>query len=225
MKVTSVEVDILQVACRTSYSAGGRQVTSNWHVLARVTTADGVQGMATLSHSDRGWRRCRPGDAGTQLPARRHARPRVEAAWSAWPVWATGLALEDSCIMPSRLRYCPVGCRWENAGQPLYRLLGDTASPASPTPAMGYGTVCHSTNWRNRPVAMYRTGIPPSKAPRAMRHARSRGTPGTGGQDRPWARGAYPGRCPQKLAAAAGHAERPRLQEAGITLARRTPYS
>ena len=40
MKVTSVEVDILQVPVARPYSAGGRQVTSNWHVLARVTTAD-----------------------------------------------------------------------------------------------------------------------------------------------------------------------------------------
>jgi len=44
VKVTSVEVDILQVPVARPYSAGGRQVTSNWHVLARVTTSDGVQG-------------------------------------------------------------------------------------------------------------------------------------------------------------------------------------
>ena len=44
MKVTSVEVDVLQVPVARPYSAGGRQVTSNWHVLARVTTSAGVQG-------------------------------------------------------------------------------------------------------------------------------------------------------------------------------------
>src|SRR5262245_66427635 len=44
VKVSSVEVDILQVPVARPYSAGGRQVTGNWHVLARVTTSDGVQG-------------------------------------------------------------------------------------------------------------------------------------------------------------------------------------
>src|SRR5438309_7451566 len=44
VKVTSVEVDVLQVPVARPYSAGGRQVTSNWHVLARITTSAGVQG-------------------------------------------------------------------------------------------------------------------------------------------------------------------------------------
>ena len=44
VQVTRVDVDILEVPVARPYSAGGRQVTGNWHVLARVTTSDGVQG-------------------------------------------------------------------------------------------------------------------------------------------------------------------------------------
>ena len=44
MQVRSVEVDTLFVPVARPYSAGGRQVTGNWHVLARLTTSDGVQG-------------------------------------------------------------------------------------------------------------------------------------------------------------------------------------
>ena len=44
MQVTRVEVDTLFVPVTRPYSAGGREVTGNWHVLARVTTSDGVQG-------------------------------------------------------------------------------------------------------------------------------------------------------------------------------------
>ena len=44
VQVSRVEVDTLFVPVARPYSAGGRQVTGNWHVLARVTTSDGVQG-------------------------------------------------------------------------------------------------------------------------------------------------------------------------------------
>src|SRR5712691_9892590 len=44
VQVSSVEVDVLFVPVTRPYSAGGRQVTGNWHVLARLTTSDGVQG-------------------------------------------------------------------------------------------------------------------------------------------------------------------------------------
>src|SRR5262252_5898459 len=44
VQIRSVEVDTLFVPVTRPYSAGGRQVTGNWHVLGRVTTSDGVQG-------------------------------------------------------------------------------------------------------------------------------------------------------------------------------------
>src|SRR5262245_63787317 len=44
MKITRVEVDVLCVPVGRPYLAGGRRVTDNWHVLARVTTSDGVRG-------------------------------------------------------------------------------------------------------------------------------------------------------------------------------------
>jgi L-alanine-DL-glutamate epimerase-like enolase superfamily enzyme len=45
MKIAAVTVDLLSVPLDRPYRAGGRQIISaNWHVLAQVTTTDGVQG-------------------------------------------------------------------------------------------------------------------------------------------------------------------------------------
>ena len=48
MNITSVAVDVLRVTVAQSYVAAGRQVEANWHVLARVTTADGIQGIGYI---------------------------------------------------------------------------------------------------------------------------------------------------------------------------------
>ena len=48
MHITHVEVEVLRVAVEHAYVAAGRQVDANWHVLARVTTADGVQGIGYI---------------------------------------------------------------------------------------------------------------------------------------------------------------------------------
>ncbi len=45
MKVTRVSVEVLRVPVDRPYVAGGRAVDANWHVLARLTTSDGVQGV------------------------------------------------------------------------------------------------------------------------------------------------------------------------------------
>jgi L-alanine-DL-glutamate epimerase-like enolase superfamily enzyme len=42
--VTGVTVEVLQVPVEYPYTAAGRRVDSNWHVLARVTTDDGIEG-------------------------------------------------------------------------------------------------------------------------------------------------------------------------------------
>ena len=53
MKVTNIAVDILQVPVERSYIAAGRPVDANWHVLARVTTADGIQGFGYIVYPRR----------------------------------------------------------------------------------------------------------------------------------------------------------------------------
>ena len=44
MKIIDVQVEVLKVTLEREYSAGGRKVDGNWHVLARVTTSDGTEG-------------------------------------------------------------------------------------------------------------------------------------------------------------------------------------
>ena len=45
VNVTGVNVEVLQVPVENPYTAAGRQVEGNWHVLARVTTDDGIEGI------------------------------------------------------------------------------------------------------------------------------------------------------------------------------------
>ena len=45
MKITQVAVDVLRVPVERPYVAGGRTVDANWHVLARITTSHGVEGI------------------------------------------------------------------------------------------------------------------------------------------------------------------------------------
>src|SRR5258705_12057338 len=45
MKITQVTVSVLRVPVERPYAAGERTVDANWHVLARITTSDGVEGI------------------------------------------------------------------------------------------------------------------------------------------------------------------------------------
>jgi hypothetical protein len=38
-------VDVLRVPVEQPYVAGGRAVDANWHVLARIATTEGVEGL------------------------------------------------------------------------------------------------------------------------------------------------------------------------------------
>ena len=44
MNIIEVQVEVLKVTLEREYSAGGRKVDGNWHVLARITTSDGTEG-------------------------------------------------------------------------------------------------------------------------------------------------------------------------------------
>jgi L-alanine-DL-glutamate epimerase-like enolase superfamily enzyme len=48
MKIKSVNVRVLSVPLDEPYSAGGRAVGANWHVMAEVTTEDGVVGFGYI---------------------------------------------------------------------------------------------------------------------------------------------------------------------------------
>jgi L-alanine-DL-glutamate epimerase-like enolase superfamily enzyme len=126
MKITQVAVNVVRVPVDRPYVAGGRTVDANWHVLARVTTADGIEGVGYIVYP-------RP----DLMPAICHAARELgehllgmsvlepEAAWDR-------LARRGDWVGPGGLLHCalcPLDVAvWDAAGktlgQPLHRLLG-----------------------------------------------------------------------------------------------------
>ena len=45
MKITRVTVEVLETPVDLQYVAAGHSVSSNWHVLSRIDTDDGIQGV------------------------------------------------------------------------------------------------------------------------------------------------------------------------------------
>jgi len=126
MKITQVDVNVLRVPVERPYAAGGRTVDANWHVLARITTSDGVEGigyivyprpdlMTTIGHATR--------ELGEHLVGMNVLEP--EAAWDR-------LARRGDWVGPGGLLHCALApldiAVWDAAGktlgQPLHRLLG-----------------------------------------------------------------------------------------------------
>ena len=126
MKITQVAVDVLRVPVERPYVAGGRTVDANWHVLARITTSDGVQGigyvvyprpdlMTTIGHAAR--------ELGEHLVGMSVLEP--EAAWNK-------LARRGDWVGPGGFLHVALApldiAVWDAAGktlgQPLHRLLG-----------------------------------------------------------------------------------------------------
>lgn len=126
MKITQVAVNVLRVPVDPPYVAGGRTVDANWHVLARITTSDGVEGvgyivyprpdlMTAICHAAR--------ELGEHLVGMSILEP--EAAWDR-------LARRGDWVGPGGLLHCalcPLDVAvWDAAGktlgQPLHRLLG-----------------------------------------------------------------------------------------------------
>jgi L-alanine-DL-glutamate epimerase-like enolase superfamily enzyme len=126
MKITQVAVDVVRVPVAQVYVAGGRTVDANWHVLARITTSDGVQGigyvvyprpdlMTTIGHAAR--------ELGQHLIGMSVLEP--EAAWDR-------LAKRGDWVGPGGLLHIALApldvAMWDAAGktlgQPLFRLLG-----------------------------------------------------------------------------------------------------
>jgi len=126
MKITRVAVHVLRVPVDESYTAGGRVVDANWHVLARVTTSDGVEGIGYIVYP-------RP-DLMTAIGSAAHELGESligmsvlepEAAWER-------LARRGDWIGPGGLLHAALApldiAVWDangkTLGQPLYRLLG-----------------------------------------------------------------------------------------------------
>jgi L-alanine-DL-glutamate epimerase-like enolase superfamily enzyme len=126
VKIAQVAVNVLRVPVERPYLAGGRTVDANWHVLARVTTSDGVQGigyvvyprpdlMTVIGQAAR--------ELGEQLIGMNVLEP--EACWD----W---LARRGDWVGPGGLLHCALApldiAVWDAAGkvlgQPLHRLLG-----------------------------------------------------------------------------------------------------
>ncbi len=126
MKITQVAVDVLRVPVERPYVAGGRTVDANWHVLARLTTSDGVEGFGYIVYP-------RPdlmpaiGAAARELGAHLIGMSVLEqeAAWER-------LARRGDWIGPGGLLHAALApldiAVWDAAGktlgQPLYRLFG-----------------------------------------------------------------------------------------------------
>jgi L-alanine-DL-glutamate epimerase-like enolase superfamily enzyme len=126
MQVAAVAVEVLKVPVDRPYTAGGRQVEGNWHVLARVSTDDGITGIgyivalrqdlvAAVAQATR--------ELGTHLVGAHVLE--AEAAWA-------HLARLGGWVGPGGLLHIAMApldiALWDAAGktlgQPLYRLLG-----------------------------------------------------------------------------------------------------
>jgi L-alanine-DL-glutamate epimerase-like enolase superfamily enzyme len=126
VKITQVAVDVVKVPVDHPYMAGGRTVDANWHVLARIATSDGIEGigyvvyprpdlMTTIGLAAR--------ELGEHLIGMSVLEP--EAAWDR-------LARRGDWVGPGGLLHCALApldiAVWDAAGktlgQPLHRLLG-----------------------------------------------------------------------------------------------------
>jgi L-alanine-DL-glutamate epimerase-like enolase superfamily enzyme len=126
VKIDTVVVSVVRVPVEKPYAAGGRTVDANWHVLARITTSDGVQGigyivyprpdlMTAIGQATR--------ELGGELVGMSVLEP--EAAWEK-------LARRGDWIGPGGLLHAAIApldiAVWDAAGktlgQPLHRILG-----------------------------------------------------------------------------------------------------
>ena len=126
MKITQVVVEVVRVPVARPYLAGGRTVDANWHVLARITTSDGIEGIGYIVYP-------RPDLMTTIAAAARELGEHLiglsvlepEAAWDK-------LARRGDWVGPGGLLHCALApldiAVWDangkTLGQPLHRLLG-----------------------------------------------------------------------------------------------------
>lgn len=146
MKITSVSVDVLRVAVEHAYVAAGHPIDANWHVLARVTTSDGIQGVGYIVYP-RGELMRAIAQATRELGAHLIGTNvlEVEATWDR-------LARRGDWVGPGGMLHCAIApldiALWDAAGkslgQPLYRLLGGYRDrlPAYASDRLWYSLSC-----------------------------------------------------------------------------------
>jgi L-alanine-DL-glutamate epimerase-like enolase superfamily enzyme len=126
MKITDVKVEILEVPVEHGYVAAGRAVDANWHILARVFTADGVEGIGYVVKQRGDFMRAiaqATRELADQLPGLSVLEP--DAAWEK-------MAARTDWVGPGGLQYWAMApldiAIWDAAGktlgQPLFRMLG-----------------------------------------------------------------------------------------------------
>ena len=126
MKITRVTVEVLETPLNAEYTAAGNSVSSNWHILARIETEDGVQGIgfnvalrSTLVRAAA--QACQElGDllVGMEVMEIEAARARLERAAG----WAGPGGMV--CIAMAPLDIAMWDAAGKTVGQPLYRMLG-----------------------------------------------------------------------------------------------------
>ena len=55
MRIDSVSIEVLETPVSLEYTAAGHDVASNWHVLARLRTDDGVEGVGWVVPTAAAW--------------------------------------------------------------------------------------------------------------------------------------------------------------------------
>jgi L-alanine-DL-glutamate epimerase-like enolase superfamily enzyme len=126
VKIARVAVNVLRVPVERPYVAGGRTVDANWHVLARIATAGGVEGFGYVVYPRPDLMNAIAGAArelGEHLIGMSVLEP--EAAWDR-------LARRGDWVGPGGLLHCALApldiAVWDAAGkalgQSLHRLLG-----------------------------------------------------------------------------------------------------
>jgi L-alanine-DL-glutamate epimerase-like enolase superfamily enzyme len=126
MKIKTVDVRVLKVPLDQPYSAGGRAVGANWHVMAEITTEDGVTGFGYIVALNQMF-------IGTVAAATRELAPLLtgmsvtepEAAWKK-------MARAGDWVGPGGLLHYAIApldiAIWDafgkTVGQPVSRLLG-----------------------------------------------------------------------------------------------------
>lgn len=126
MKITDASVEILEVPVAQGYVAAGRAVDANWHILARVFTADGVEGIGYVV-KQRGEFMRAIAQATRELADHLIGMNVLEpdAAWEA-------MAAKTDWVGPGGLQHWAIApldiALWDAAGktlgQPLHRLMG-----------------------------------------------------------------------------------------------------
>jgi L-alanine-DL-glutamate epimerase-like enolase superfamily enzyme len=126
VKISQVAIEVVRVPVDRPYTAGGRAVDANWHVLARITTSDGIEGigyivyprpdlMTTIGSAAR--------ELGEHLIGMSVLEP--EAAWDRLARrgdWAGPGGLLHCALAPLDIAVWDAGGK--TLGQPLHRLLG-----------------------------------------------------------------------------------------------------